>query len=513
MIEGLVASLQPFHLLLLIAGVAGGIVVGCLPGLTATMGIALLVPFTFVMEPTAGLVMLGGLYTGAMYGDAIPACLVNVPGTPSALATSFDGYPMTQQGRGQQALLAACFGSAIGTLFGGLALLLLSPPLAELSLRFGPPEFFWLGVLALTIMGSLVGTSFLRGIGAGFFGLLISTIGVAPAGGATRFTFGQYQLAAGISLPVVLIGLFAIPQLIKLIEGRHQNARIAELRRERGTFRKILPTIAKPVNLIRSSTIGTIVGILPGAGGPIASLISYSEGKRWSRNRRNFGKGAIEGVIAADTANNSAAPASLVPLLTLGIPGSSPSAVILGALLLHGLRPGAELYRENSDIVFAFIWSMIIGGFVVFLLGLLLSPLLVSVVRVPVFALVPAIGALTVVGSYAVRNNVFDVYMMFMVGIIGYLLTKVGVPVGPVALGIILGPIVESGLDTSLSMVQSHSWVDVFVMRPISGVLIVMTIASVIWTVVSRRSERRREAYEQVEGADEAAAETPADVR
>ncbi|GAA3750188.1 tripartite tricarboxylate transporter permease [Salinactinospora qingdaonensis] len=493
MIEGLLASLQPMHLLYLLGGVLGGVLVGCLPGLTATMGTALLVPFTFVMEPTAGLVMLGGLYIGAMYGDAIPACLVNIPGTPSSLATSFDGFPMTEKGQGRRALIAACFSSAVGAVVGGVALLLLSPPLAALSLQFGPPEFFWLGILALTIMGSIVGKSFLRGIGAGMFGLLLSTIGVAVSGGETRFTFDQYQLMGGISLPVVLIGLFAIPQLIKLIEGRRTKSSIGTLDREKGVLRKTLPRAANPVNLARSSVLGTVIGILPGAGSPIAALISYNEAKRWSRNKRQFGKGAIEGVVASETANNAAAPASMVPTLTLGVPGSSPSAVILGALLLHGLRPGGELFQTNPDIVYAFIWAMIIGGLLVFVVGVLFSPLLVSVVAVPVQILVPAIAGLAVVGSFAIRNNIFDVYLMFIIGVAGYLLTKVGVPVAPVALGIILGPIVESGLDTALSMAQGSSYMEVFVLRPISAGLILLTVASIVWTVLSRRAERRRQ--------------------
>jgi putative tricarboxylic transport membrane protein len=242
------------------------------------------------------------------------------------------------------------------------------------------------------------------------------------------------------------------------------------------------------VNLIRSSVLGTVIGILPGAGSPIAAIISYNEAMRWSKDRASFGKGNIAGVIASETANNAAAPASMVPLLTLGIPGSSPSAVILGALLLHGLRPGADLYQGSPEIVFAFIWAMILGGFAVFTLGMVMTPALVRVVEVPIHALVPAITALTVVGSYAIRNNVFDVYLMFAIGLAGYLFTRVGVPVAPIALGLILGPIVESGLATSLSMADSTGMMRVFVTRPISALFIVLTIASVVWTVRSRRT-------------------------
>lgn len=482
MLDGLLLVLEPGNLFLLVAAVVGGVVIGALPGLTATMGTALLVPFTFVMEPAAGLVMLGSMYVGAMFGDAVPAVLVNVPGTPSAMATAFDGYPMSQQGKGQRAIIAACWASAVGAIVGGLSLLLVSPLLAEAALAFGPPEFFWLGAFALTIMGSVVGDSFLRGLGGGLFGLLLSTVGIAPAGGSSRFTFGMYQLQGGVSLAAALIGLFAIPQLIRLAENRKERVRIATYEPEPRVFRNIWSELRRPVPLLRSTLIGTFIGILPGSGAALAGIVSYNEAMRWSRDRKKFGTGVMEGVISVESANNAAAPASMVPLLALGVPGSNVAAILLGALLFHGLRPGPALFRDTPDVVYAFIWAMIIGGSVVFLLGRLMAPLLVRAIQMPVAALIPLIAALTMVGSYAVRGNIFDTYMMFALGLLGYVFSKIRIPIAAVALGLILGPIVETGLDVSLQMSSTLGLVDVFLTRPISLLLIALTVLSIAWT-------------------------------
>ncbi|AYY12271.1 C4-dicarboxylate ABC transporter permease [Actinobacteria bacterium YIM 96077] len=492
MFDGLLLALDPAHLLLILAGVAGGVLIGALPGLTATMGAALLVPFTFVMEPSAGLVMLGAMYVGAMFGDAVPAVLVNVPGTPSAMATAFDGYPLSEQGKGQRAIIAACWASAVGAIIGGTALLVMSPTLAAAALAFGPPEFFWLGAFALTIMGSVAGSSFFRGLGGGLFGLLLSTVGIAPAGGTSRFTFGFYQLQGGVSLAAALIGLFAIPQLIKLAENRKQRTRISQYVPERRVFRHIWSELRRPVTLIRSSVLGTFIGVLPGSGASLAGIVSYNEAVRWSKDRTKFGKGAVEGVVSVETANNAAAPASMVPLLSLGVPGSNVAAIFLGALLFHGLEPGPSLFDDTPEIVFAFVWAMILGGIAVFILGRVMAPLLVRAIQAPVYALIPVIAALTMVGSYAVRGNMFDTYMMFVLGIVGYVLMKIGIPVAAVALGLILGPIVENGLDVSLQMAETAGIFTVFFTRPISLVLMALTVLSALWTVYSnvRRSSR-----------------------
>ena len=489
MLEGLAAVLAPGMMLTLVVGTIGGAFVGGLPGLSATMAVALLVPFTFTLGPAAGLVAIGGLYVGSMYGGAIPACLINTPGTPSALATTFDGFPLTLQGKGQHALVAAGISSAAGALIGGLALLLLSPALAEFSLRFGPPEFFWVGIFGLTLIATLASGSLSKSLAGGALGMLLSTIGIAPALAQARYTFGIPGLLGGLNIVATLVGLFAVPQALRLVEGHLTKARIAEYREVRGVFGEVArEVLLRPVTLIRSSVIGTIIGILPAAGSPIASLISYNEAKRWSRRSEAFGKGAVEGVAAAEAATNAAAPASMVPLLALGVPGSPPAALVLGALLLHGLRPGQSLYTEHAEIVYTFIWSMILAGLVVMAMSSLVSKYLVRIAAFPVHLLAPLILLLSVVGSFAVRNNPMDVAIMLSFGLLGYSLDKLGFSVGPIVLGLILGPVVESGLVTSLAMVGvGRSGFDVFLFRPISAVLILFTVLSLAWPAVSRR--------------------------
>lgn len=492
MLEGLMAALSPGHLLALCIGTVAGIVIGALPGFTATMGTALLVPFTFALSPGEGLAMLGALYIAAMLADAIPACLVNTPGTPSAMATALDGFPLTKQGRGQAAIVASAFGALAGTLIGGLCYLFIAAPLATVSLRFGPPEFFWVGVFSLTIIGSLAGGSLLKGVAGGLFGLLISTVGLSQTGAVARYTFGVPELRGGVSLVAGLIGVFALPQVISMVADRRQNSYVAKYESRRGvvldTIREVL---RKPFHLLRSGAIGTFIGILPGAGGPVASLVSYNEAVRWSRDRSRFGKGAIEGVTASEIAGNAAAPGSMVPLLGLGVPGSGPAAVIGGALLLHGLQPGPELFATDSALVYGFGWSLILAGFATYLFGSVFSRVLARMVTIPVRLLVPIIVFLSVIGSYALRNTMIDVYVMLVLGVICYLLSKVGFHAGPIGLGLILGPIVEPALTQSIALARSSSVVSVFFARPLSLVLILLTLVSVVWAIWSRRKGAR----------------------
>lgn len=494
MLQGLFGILAPHMLLTLALSTLGGAIVGGLPGLTATMAIALLVPFTFTLGPTVGLVAIGGLYVGAMYGGAIPACLVNTPGTPSALATTFDGFPLTRRGKGQQALVAAGISSAAGAFIGGMALLTLSPPLAEFSLRFGPPEFFWIGIFGLTMIASLASRSLGKGLAGGALGMLLSTIGLAPALAHARFTFGVPELLGGVSMVASLVGLFAIPQALRLVEEHVQRPRPATYRESKGVFLEVArELLLRPTTLLRSSVIGSIVGILPAAGSPIAALLSYNEAVRWSRHPEEFGKGTVEGVAASEAAGNAAAPASMIPLLALGVPGSPPAAVALGALLLHGLRPGPALYAEHGDIVYTFIWSMIVAGSFIMLMSSTLSRFLVRIATFPAHVLAPMILLLGVVGSFAIRNNVLDVAIMLSFGLLGYLLDKLGFSAGPIVLGLILGPIVESGLVSSLAMVGTgRSWPHVFLLRPISAILILFTLLSLLWPAMSRRLSANR---------------------
>lgn len=499
MLDGLIAALTPGVLLNLCVGVLAGIVVGALPGFTATMGIALMLPFTFSLPPAEGFAMLAALYVAAMYADSVPACLVNTPGTPSAVATALVGFPMTQQGRGQAALVASCFSALVGTLVGGLAFLLLARPLAEIALTFGPPEFFWIGVFALTVIGSIAGESLLKGIAGGALGMLVGAVGISATGAVPRYTFGTPELLGGISEVAALIGIFAIPQVIDMVRGRAEAPHVGTFARRRGVAREtIWILVRRPLNLLRSSVIGTAIGILPGAGSPVASLVSYNEAKRWSKDRSSFGRGNIDGVVASEAAGNSAAGGAIVPLVGLGIPGSAPAAVIYGALLLQGLHPGPQLFATDAVLVYSFAWAVILAGVVTFVAGMVLSGGLARMVLIPVRTLAPTILFLSVIGAYAIRNSVMDVFLMLGLGVAVALLSRLGFHPGPIGLGVILGPIVEPALVQSLSIAQASSAAEVFFGRPLSIALIALTVVSVGWAVASRMRDSRETVSDQV---------------
>lgn len=494
MIEGLVQALSLEYMLWLTVGVMMGMVVGTLPGLTATMGTALLVPFTFALPPGAGLAMLGGLYVCAMFSDAIPAVLVNTPGTPSAMATAFDGHPMTQQGRAQEAIVAACLASALGTLVGAGFYLVLAWPMISIALKFGPAEFFWLGVFALTIVGSLGGKSMLKGIAGGGIGLLISSVGISHATDASRYIFGIPELRGGVSLVAALIGVFAVPQVLSMIAEIRKKEFIAEYTPKRGVALKtIREVLARPVHFVRSALIGTFIGILPGAGGPIAALVSYNEAVRWTRDNKNFGKGDVRGVTASEIANNACAPASLIPLVTLGVPGSSPAAVIAGALMLRGLNPGPELFQSNGTLVYSFGWSLMLAGVMTFILGTLFAPALARIVNIPLRLLAPLIMFLAVIGAYAIRNSIFDVYLMLGLGVFVFLVRKIGFHPGPIGLGIILGPIIEPALVQAMYLSDATSVGRVFFGSTVNIILIAVTVFSIAFVAWTRRKERAQE--------------------
>ncbi len=494
MLDGLMMALQPSFIFWLTVGVMLGMVVGTLPGLTATMGTALLVPFTFSLPTGAGLAMLGGLYVCAMFSDAIPACLVNTPGTPAAMATAFDGHPMTLKGRGQEAIVAACFSSALGTLFGAACYLLLAWPMMAVALKFGPPEFFWLGVFALTIIGSLAGKSVLKGLAGGAMGLLISSIGISHANEVARFTFGIPELRGGVSLVAALIGVFAIPQVLLMITEFRKKETITEYKPQPGvTLKTVMKVLSEPVHFLRSAAIGSFIGILPGAGSPIAALVSYNEAVRWSKDKSQFGKGELRGVTASEVANNACAPASLIPLVTLGVPGSSPAAVIAGALMLRGLNPGPELFQSDGTLVYSFGWSLMLAGVMTFIVGIIFAPVMIRIVSIPLRLLAPIIFFLSVIGAYAIRNDIFDVYLMFGLGVLVFLIRPLGIHPGPIGLGIILGPIIEPALVQALYISHASSIGSVFFTGTINIILIAVTVLSVGLVVLTRLKDRARE--------------------
>ncbi len=497
MIDNLLAGathlVVPANIVFLILGTALGIFFGAIPGLTATMGLALLVPFTFSMEPATGLLMLAGIYVGAMYGDSIPAILINTPGTPAAIATTFDGYPLAQKGKAQHALVAAAFASCFGGVVALLVLASSAEPLAELSLKFGPAEYFWLGIFGLTIISVLSSGNLLQGLLTASIGLLLSSVGMATLSGEVRLTFGFSALQGGIGLAGALIGFFCLPEILSSVIGK---------RGETFGGKQIQPSLAviaettldlikRPILMLRSSLIGLIVGIAPGAGGNIASMVSYSEARRWEKNSDEFGTGTTRGVAASEAANSAMAPGSLIPLLTLGIPGSPPAAVILGALMLHGMQPGNDLFAVYSDVTYAFIVGLAIASLAVLVLGIGGSFIYARIINIPSRVLAPLILIMTVVGSYAIRNNLLDVWVMLAFGMAGLALNRLRYQPAPLVLGIILGPYIEDGLVQSMMIGgASGSVLAYMTLRPICIFLIVLCLVSACWPLLSSMKNR-----------------------
>lgn len=487
------AALTPLNLALALAGVVAGTVIGALPGLTATMAVAVLVPFTFAMEPASALISLGAIYTGAIYGGAYAAILLNTPGTPSSIATTFDGYPMARAGKGDLALTLACLSSVCGGLVGAGFLLLLAPPMAAFALKFGPVEYFWLALFGLTLIASLGEGSTVRGLIGGAIGLLLSMVGVAEVGGDIRFVGDSQALLGGVDVVSALIGLYCIPVLIELVATpvAHLEAgsRVAGFRlREAG---RILSR--GKMNLARSSVIGTTVGILPGAGGSIASLVAYSEAKRSSPRRDNFGKGEPDGIIATESANNATVGGGFIPTLVLGIPGTPPDAIILGALLVQGIRTGPTLFTQQGPIVYTFIWGLILATVIMLPVGLLIGRFAFrSIVAIPKAVLVPAVALLTVLGSFAVHNNVHEVQQMVMLGVAAWVVGRLGFTASPIVLGLILGSIAERGFVQGNLIGGARGSVPAeFFGRPISLAIIAFILLGLVWPWWSGRRARR----------------------
>ncbi|MCG8337233.1 MAG: tripartite tricarboxylate transporter permease [Proteobacteria bacterium] len=500
---GLEQVFQLQNMVFLFIGVFMGILFGALPGLTATMGLALLVPFTFTMAPASGLIMLAGIYVGAMYGDSIPAILINTPGTPAAIATTFDGFPLSQKGMAQHGLVAAAFSSSYGSLTANIVLALAAPPLAIASLMFGPPEYFWLAIFGLTIISTLSSGSIFKDLLAGALGLMLSTIGMAPIGGDVRLTFGFTDLQGGIALIVALIGFFCLPEILNSVIGqRKRTYSTRKVKPSLKVLKEVISTlIKKPILMVRSAAIGTIVGFAPGAGGNIASMVSYNEAVRWDKESEEYGKGTVKGVAASEAANSAMAPGSLIPLLTLGIPGSPPAAVILGALMLHGMRPGAELFSTHADVTFSFIMGLLVAAFLVTIIGSFGSFFFARIINIPSRFLAPGILFMTVLGSYAIRNSMLDVWIMFVFGIIGYISSKLKFHPAPIVLGLILGPFAEEGLVQSmLAGKASGSVIGYMVLRPISLVLIFFCLLSAFWPVYASWRAKKKSAPVAKEG-------------
>ena len=471
------AVFDPSVLLLIVVGVAGGIVIGALPGLTATMGVALLIPMTFGMSPVGGLSMLMGIYVGAIYGGCISAILLKTPGTPASAATVLDGYPMAQKGLAGKALGMATFASGVGGLVSALVLIGLAPQLAKVALMFGPAEYFAVAIFGLTIIATL-SKDILQGMLIGFVGMLLSTIGCDPLTGVNRFTFGISNLAGGIAFIPALIGLFAIGEVLTQLEklgesGKPSTLPLHDLIPTWGEIKSCLKT------LIRGSFIGTVVGIIPGTGTNLAAWISYNEARRASPTPEKFGTGFEEGVAATESANNAVCGGALVPLLTLGIPGDSVTAVFLGGLMIHGLAPGPRLFIDRPDIISGLFTGVILANIFMVILGFLAVRVSTQLLRVPRRPLLLTIVVLCFIGSYSINLNPVDMLTMLGFGVIGYLCQRYNFSQAALCIAMILGPIAEQNL--RLALLDSDLSPLIFFTRPISlGFLLVSFFSLVI---------------------------------
>jgi len=484
--------LDPVLLGMIVLATAFGALIGALPGFSSVMAISLLLPVVLPMDPAAGLILLGSIYMGAMYGDANAAILLNIPGTASALPTTFDGYPMTQQGRAWEALLAALAGSVIGGVFGVLTLLLTFSLLARVSLMFGPQEYFWLAVLGLTTIAALSTGNLVKGLLGGAIGVAISMIGLDPYWGMPRFTFGSDALVAGINLIPALLGLFCVAQIFETLANPPEARARATIASRGSALKQTVATLVRRWDvLLRSSVIGVGIGILPGAGGPIASTISYNETRRWDRDPSRYGKGAVEGVLASEVANNAMVGGSLIPMMALGIPGNVNAAVILGALLSFGMRPGHALLDSGDGTASTFMLGLLVSSLVLAPLGyFVIIRIATRVLRVPNAYLVPAILVFATVGAYSVTNSMTAVWIMLAFGIGGFILRRAGIGAAPVGLGLILGPIAEREFTSSLLIAQAQSDYLSFVFRPISAVLVFLCALSIALPLLDARKSR-----------------------
>ena len=485
---GFVHALSPVNILAMFVSTVVGVTIGCLPGLSAAMGVALLLPVTFGMDPATGLIVLGGIYCGAIFGGSISAILIHTPGTPAPAATAIEGYQMTLRGQAAKALTVACFASFCGGLLSCLSLYFFSPVLAQLAMKFKSPEYFWLSLFGLTIIAGVSSKSILKGLMSGVFGLLLSTIGMDPMEGVPRFMFGQSTLYNGINTTCALIGLFSMSQVLilaekKIVERANASAFKDKFGLNMAEIKKISPTI------IRSWLIGNIVGILPGAGASIACFMGYNEARRFSKHKEEFGKGSIEGVAGSESANNAVTGGSLIPTLTLGIPGESVTAVLMGGLIIHGLQPGPELFTTYAGMTYTFFAGFLLVQFFMLGIGLLGCKGFARISRLSDAILIPSIFLLCVVGSYAIHNNFVEVIIMMIFGVIGYLARKFDLNAAAIVLGLILGPIGEKGLRRSLLISDGDP--SILFSTPICWVLIVLCVVGVLSPLLMSKVERR----------------------
>jgi len=493
-VAGFASVFTPAGLLMIVLGVFVGIIFGCIPGLTTTMAVALCLPLTFGMDPSAAMSLLMGLYIGGTSGGLISAILINIPGTPASVATCFDGHPMARRGEAGKALGAGVVFSFIGTLLSIVVLIFLAPPLAEFALQFGPVEYFALALFSLTMIGTLAGKNLAKGIFVGLLGMVLAFVGMAPIDAYSRFTFGIHDLDGGFDILPALIGLFAVSEILKTAEGGFalNKGNVLTDFKIKGFGFSLKEFFGQAVNMIRSALIGIGIGILPGIGAGTANLVAYGVAKSRSKTPEKFGTGILDGVVASETANNATIGGAIVPLLTLGIPGDTVTAMILGGLMIHGLTPGPLLFINNGAVVYGIFISLIIANFAMLAMEFFGLRVFTQMLRIPKHILLPVIFALCVVGAFGLNNRVFDVWVVLFFGVLGYVLTKLKFPTTPLILGIILGPMAETGFRRGLQM-YSGEFLQFFT-RPIADVFFFATVFMIVLTGLGNARKRKKEA-------------------
>lgn len=489
--EILTQLLAPSVLLYMLIGSLLGLFVGSLPGLTATMGVAILTPLTFWLAPEQGLAMLIAVYCTSIFAGGIPAILLNTPGTPASIITTFDGYALTKQGKAGVALGVNAIYSGLGGIVSTFFLLIAAIPISKFALSFGPPEYFALAIFGLTMMISVSGKSVVKGLIAGFIGLFIATIGLDPMVSYPRFTFGSNNLMEGLSFVPIMIGLFGLGEILYQVTEKEQIGKV-----KIGKVGRILPNkeerkeMRKPFWL--SSGISTIIGAIPGAGGDIASIISWEQSKRVSKKKEEFGKGSLAGLSATCTANNAVIGGAFTTMLTLGLPGDTVTAILIGSLMMYGMEPGPKLFTDNIDFVYVIIGLLFIAHIFVIIIGLFGANLFSRIMLIKQQYIWIAVILFSSVGAFALNNSYFDVWVMVIAGVVGFLFRKMDYPLGPLILALILGPMAESNFRRSLLMATDESYL-IFLTRPISLTLLLLGILSLLYPVLKKQFRKKQQ--------------------
>jgi len=480
------------NLLILLLGTLGGLLMGAAPGLSPTMAVALLIPFTFKMSPEQGLIMLGAVYTSTVAGGAISAILLKIPGAPANIATVMDGYPMAQAGKPKEALHYCFISSFIGGVIGIFVLIFFTPVLAGFALKFGPSHMFWIAIFGVTVIATLDSNSIIKGLFSGAIGLWLATIGYDSVLGVERFVFNPI-FSGGINIIAALVGLFAIPQVLSMLEDKQNISDQFEMEK-RSLSQSIFYNISRIKALTVGSISGVIIGLIPGAGGQIAGLVSYDQIKKVSKNKENFGKGEPDGIIAAESANNAMVGPSLVPLLTLGVPGSPTAAVLLGGLLIHGMFPGSNLFTVYAETTWTFIDSLLVAQLMMLVFGLYISGLAKYVIITPTNYMAAAITILAIFGTYSVQHNFADVIVMLFLGVSMFFLSKFGFTAAPIVLGIILGPIAETNFTQAKIIADTQNGIFSYLTSgPLNLTIISLCIISITYGFITEMKKKKND--------------------